>query len=284
MRKYNLDMFPEPDVQKLYAPVGVLVINPLVNEPFGVFEAKAVRAKGLYHRWGRIGIVLVVLSTLYTVAEALVMPRIDGLRLMSAGMILLGVFGIAIQLYLLSARVKQTWLLNRFGAERVRSIKFQAFPLAATAASADDLTARVNAFYTAEITRLNMELNGGEAALSTFSSISAVKHLAASPAAANAAIFGAAEEAYRDLRFKYQISFAQGEIQALKDAARIVYTSSDPLYLLGAVLTVAALASKVAFGHDAEHLSHWIDFLAVASFIGGLSKTILDNASLSDTS
>jgi hypothetical protein len=55
------------------------------------------------------------------------------------------------------------------------------------------------------------------------------------------------------------------------------------LYLLGAGLAVAALISKLVRPDDTG-VSNWIDFVAIAAFVIGLLKTILDNASLGETS
>jgi hypothetical protein len=280
---HNRDLFPTPEAQNLYKLVKPILVNPLIDNRFMEHEKAASSAKSYYHRRGRLGMFLVLMSALFTIAEALVIPDFPGLRLVSLAAVIIGAIGLTIQVHLLVAEKKQDWLIHRFAAERLRSIKFQAYPLALDASSTDELAAKVDAFYSMEAQRLEMELNAEDAALILFSPTSAVVRATSAVTPANAAIEAMARSAYRELRIAYQRRFATGEIQSLQKQQRIGYTSADVLYLLGAGLTVAALTCKLAFP-AAITWSNWIDFLAVTSFIVGLFKTIMDNASLAETS
>jgi hypothetical protein len=284
MQVHNRDVFPTQDIQQLYGPIEPIVTNELVDRPFSAHETEATRMKRQYHRRGRIALLLVLLSAMFTLAEALILPDFYGDHLVSILFVICAVIGLVIQIHLIWKKKKQSWLLHRFAAERLRSIKFQAYPLALHASSTPDLQTRVNAFYTAEVARLQMELNAGYSVLSRFSPRKAVAKLP--PPAASAPdpqIISAAQNAYRELRLNYQIRFATGEIQLLQEKQRIGYTSSDVLYLFGAGLTAAALACKV-LSPSAANVSDWIDFSAVTAFMLSLFKAILDNASLAETS
>jgi len=280
---HNRDLFPTQDVQTLYKSVKPLVVNPLVDDRFLEHEKAASDAKKLYHGRGRVGMLLVLVSALFTIAQALVIPAFPGLRFVSTFAIVLGSIGLAIQIHLLVTKKKQLWLLHRFAAERLRSIKFQAYPLALPAGSTEDLKLKADVFYSREVARLEMELNAQDAALVLFSPANAVAQATSETDPADQEIETMARSAYRELRIAYQRRFATGEIQLLQQQQRIGYTSADVLYLLGAALTVAALTSKLAFP-TAVTWSNWIDFLAVTAFIVGLFKTIMDNASLAETS
>jgi len=284
MQVHNRDVFPTPEIKQLYSPIEPIVTNELVDKPFSAHEEEATRMKRQYHRRGRFALLLVLFSVLFTLAEALVLPDFYGEHQLSILLVICAVIGLAIQIHLIKKKKKQSWLLHRFAAERLRSIKFQAYPLALQATSTPDLQTKVNAFYTEEVAHLQTELNAGYAVLSRFSPRKAVAKLPP-PAGSTPSpeIISAAQNAYRELRLDYQIHFATGEIQLLQEKQRVGYTSSDVLYLLGAGLTAAALACKVFFP-SAANASDWIDFSAVTAFMLSLFKAILDNASLAETS
>ncbi len=283
MEIHNRDLFPPEDLKKLYSAVEPLIVNPLVDAPFKKHERAAVEAKKSYHRFGRLAAVFVLISVLFTVAESLVIPPFCGLRFVVIPFLGIGMVGLGIQVHLLITKKKHLWLIHRFAAERIRSMKFQAYPLAMSAATREQLEHQVGAFYEHEIARLEMELNSGEASLQLFSPAKAVTQFSTRLTAANAAIGDAAREAYRELRIAYQKRFATGEIQKLQVQQRIGYTTADILYLSGASLAIASLICISLFP-NAIVISHWIDFLAVTGFILGLMNTIMENASLAESS
>ncbi|MEW5683947.1 MAG: hypothetical protein AB1942_03405 [Pseudomonadota bacterium] len=283
MEVHNRDVFPTPELRQVYEPIAGLLDNPVIDAAFRRHEAAAVRAKALYHRLGRAGMVLIMASAVFTVAEALVLPEFRGRSALSIILVMLGGLGIGLHVYLMATGMKTRWLLERFAAERLRSLKFQAYPLALAASSDTDLVARVRKFSTDETARLAAELNAGEAALRLYAPARGLSDPAAPRAPASAPLVAAALRAYAELRISYQKQFATSEVEALRRAGRGSYTAADILYLLGAGLTVAALVCKIALpGEDLA--SRWIDFLAVSAFILGLGQSIMDNASLSETS
>ncbi|MDB5482462.1 MAG: hypothetical protein JWO83_3515 [Caulobacteraceae bacterium] len=281
---HNRDIFPPHELVELYRDIGPIVVNPVVDNAFRRHEAAAVVARRTYHQRGRIGMVLVLLSALFTVAMALILPHdTPPLKAISIVVIFIGAGGLSIQIHQLLTGQKKLWLMNRFAAERIRSIKFQAYQLAAVARSREDLQARADAFYTQELGHLNAELNAGAAALTLFSPSGAFADLRSSSPPANGDLSAIATDAYRELRIEYQRRFAAAEIQKLGEKQRVHYAWADILYLAGVALTVAALVCKLIFPHNTT-FEHWIDFLAVGAFIGGLLRAIIDNASLADTS
>jgi hypothetical protein len=228
---------------------------------------------------------LILVSMLTTLSVAYLIPPFPRPTALVVAAIILGVFGLVIQIHLLFAKTKQSWLLNRFAAERLRSIKFQAYSLSTISVTTADLERQANAFYAAEVARLLAEMNAAEAALIRFSPREATMR---APAPGNATplnldIARLARDAYRDLRIVYQRRFAAGEVEALKQSRRIGSTIADMLYILGVVLTICALAINLGVP-AASTLTHWIDFLALSAFVMGLLKAIMDNASLVETS
>jgi hypothetical protein len=283
MESHNQDVFAPNELIKLFDVCRPVFTNPRIDAAFLRYERIAVAAKRNYHRQGRIGGVLVLVSVLFTVAEALIIPvEIPVMGILSFAAILIGILGVGVQIHLIMTGKKKSWLVSRFAAERLRSIKFQAYQLAYVARSEDDLAARVDAFYVAELSRLHSELNAGEAALSLFSPKVAVTKLETPMRPVSAALSTAMQDSYRELRLKYQLRFATGEIQKLRNSQRVGYALADILYMTGAILSIVALISKL-FGPFRAEVANGINFAAIAAFIVGLTLTIFENASLSES-
>lgn len=284
MKTHNSDMFPEPATLSLYSALAPLLRNSIVDDPFLFHESESTAAKRRYHFFGRLGMILVVGSTLFTVADALLFSP-SGLQngLIDSLMILLGIVGIGLQIWLLQTKQKQRWLVNRYAAERLRSIKFQAYPLARRARDTEELSRIVQKFYAAQIMRLQMELNARDAVLAMFSPASSVILRDVFAKSSNDVLCALASDAYKDLRINYQKRFAADESKILQGRRRLGYASADLLYVTGVLLVFAALIIRIFFLSSVD-LSRWIDFFAIAAFVLGLAKSLIDNASLSETS
>lgn len=273
-------MFPSADLLALYQPAAVVMKNDALDRRFAQHENNAAKAKRTYHALGRGAVLLVLVSAIFTLAQVFgFLP--GGNRMLAALMAVLGCCGLAIQLYLFVSGNKSRWLLNRFAAERLRSLKFQAFAIVSDSRDAADLQARVKEFYGAQLARLEMELNAGEAALGLFLPIDAI---ACKPCAVsvNPNLIGAARHAYRELRIVYQRRFAASQIGKLRTTERVATSAADFLYLSGAILTVLGLLA-FALQYPLATI-RLIEFVAAAAFVVGLSKTVLDNASLAEAS
>lgn len=283
MEKHNSDLFPGRETLELYSTIAPLIQNPIVDEPFKIREASALRAKHSYHFQGRVGMLLIVISSLFTLAEALVLPPFAGRAVAGIAMIVFGVAGMAIQVRLLLVRRKQDWLLNRFAAERLRSIKFQAFPLADSAVDVNDLQRVVNEFYARETTRLAAEMNARDAALALFSPKAAVQILKSPKKPVNDALGTKARDAYRELRIAYQLRFAADEVASLRRRQRVSFATADLLFIGGTMLILFALFCRMTLP-ELSALSRWLDFLALSAFVLGLANSLFENASLTETS
>lgn len=282
--QHNLDVLPEQHTIDAYASVAPLVVNPIVNDAFAQREEAAKEAKNTYHGVGRLAILLIAAGALFSVAEALILPEFAYTFVASAIFAGLSVVGLLLQLYILATRQKSRWLVNRFAAERLRSIKFCGYIVADNATDLADLQRRADDFYMKAVAQLSNDLNAELVALKKFSPVRTVDALTAlAPAApappASQAISATAREAYLELRVRYQGRFAANETARLQSGKRALELSSGVLYLIGAVVVVLALASRFLGWHTAL-----IDFIAVGLFILGLSMAILENASLAPDS
>ena len=284
MQEANRDLFPTDATVSLFEPVRPLLVNRLVDSAFNKHNDASVAAKKVYHLLGRIATILIAVSAIYTLADALVIPSYSGTNFVAAAIGLAAGLGIVIQVYILITNQKREWLLNRYAAERLRAIKFQAYLLASTASDTDDLETRANAYVQEKITQLTNELNSDMAALDRFTPSQALQLVETPRKAANPELEKSAKAAYLELRVVYQKRFADSELRRLDNQQRVINTSADLLYLLASFLVFGSLIVKVTASGGTGALGNWLDFLAVTTFIIGISKEILENAALGEQS
>lgn len=279
MEIHNRDLTPTEAMADIYSRIAPLIGNALIVQAFGAFETRAVAAKKQYHGLGRLGMALVLVGTFYSIAERLILPDFPGKWFVGAGAIVAGLGGLGLQAFLHFSHAKQKWLLARFGAERVRSIAFQAYPLAHQATDTPALKTAADAFYGKALVELEAELNTGPAALELYAPDKAFAPPPCDlPQPANPDLADLAAKAFVELRLDYQQRFASSEMLRLNTVARIGETVADFLYLAGGGLAVSALIIKFALP-EWNLLSAWIDFIAISAFIVGLSKIVFDAAS-----
>ena len=278
MNVHNRDLQPSDEIKAMFTQLGTLIANSQIDEAFSCYEKRAVTAKIRYHYIGRFGMAFVLISTFYTVAESLVIPTFQGERFVSAIAIAVGIVGLGLQAFLFASHAKQRWLMARFGAERVRSIAFQAYSLVQAATDISALENALNDFYTQSLAKLQAELNTGPAALDLYVPSAALMLPSVPNKAQNQELVARARQAFVELRLTYQQRYASSENLRLEENGRVGESLSDFLYLTGGVLAIAALCVKLALP-DHANLSAWIDFTAVTAFIFGLSKVVFDAAS-----
>jgi hypothetical protein len=276
MQEPNRDLFPTAAMLERFPTITPLLVNEPVDNAFKHHEVISVAAKRLYHRLGLLSIILVGGSAIYTVADTLLMKGAAG-QLVSLGAAIAGSIGLGAQIFMLAAKLKSKWLVNRFACERLRSLKFQAYSIAATAADEEELAKRLKPYCAAELAKLEAELNMGIATFETFVPDKAVIVPARGPGPVNPTMVREAIEAFRELRVQYQDRFAAGELHRLKEHRRAFHSAADTLYFAGACLVLLSLLSKIV---PAIPISAWVDFLAISAFILSISKDVLDNAAL----
>ena len=280
MQVANRDMFPTPEMRARFPAITALLTNEPVDAAFNRHEALSVRAKRAYHRLGLASIILISGAAIYTIAETLLFR---GLAPSWVGilMAIAAAFGLGAQVYMLAARLRSVWLINRFACERLRSIKFQAYALASGATSSEDLAARVAAFTATELAKLAEEVNTGIAVFENFVPERLVIDPGPPSGPGSPDIIREATTAYEELRITYQDRFAAAELLRLRQNRRFFHSAADLIYFAGAVLVLLSLLSKVVPGIP---ISTWVDFFAISCFVASLSKLVLDNASLTEPS
>ncbi|MFN7163692.1 MAG: hypothetical protein ACK4P2_02635 [Hyphomonas sp.] len=280
MENPNRDMFPAADMRARFKSIGALLTNEPVDSAFLSHEALSVAAKRLYHRLGLASVVLISGSTVYTIAETLLFHGLAPPAL-SLAMAVAAMLGISSQVFMLAAKLRSKWLVNRFACERLRSMKFQAYALAAGARAEEELAEAVAAFSRIELTRLESELNVGIAIFENFVPERIIPDPEPPAFPGDAAIIREATLAYRELRIQYQDRFAMRELHRLKENRRFFHSAADLIYFAGACLVLLSLLAKIIPGMP---ITAWVDFLAISAFVASLSKLVLDSASLTDPS
>ena len=284
MKVANRDMFPSEATQARFDKIMPLIINPLLDAAFLSHDQRAIKAKRLYHRVGRFAILLIAVSAIYTIADALILepnPVTDIMTTLAATM---AIVGIALQSYIILTQQKQTWLLNRFASERIRSLKFQSFHLGDNVKDKTALQKAVQAFSADELSRLENDLNTGMGVLERFNPETALKtppHLRSDKADPDMA--QQSKAAYEELRVRYQTNFAVGEVSHLRGRLRAITSLQDVMYFAAAACAFLSLGLKLIEVRPAG-FTDWVDFAAVTLFVAGATKAITDNALLEEQS
>ncbi len=284
MQTPNRDLFATDTTQSHYKLITPLIHLAILDDVFIGHERQANAAKKRYHYLGQIAILLVAASAIFTIAEALILKGILNNVILKFAAVTMAGIGIVLQWYLIGTKQKQKWILNRFAAERLRSLKFQAFQLAQSAKNTDHLETLTQTFVQKHLARLENEMNAGIAVLKNFSPGTVMEPMKLPKKAAHAGIATMAREAYMELRVAYQRNFALGEVVAFSGRRRIFNSTQDMIYLGAAVFAFISLGVKIAEPVWTGLDTAWIDFTAVTLFILGSTEAIMDNALLEEQS
>ncbi|HTR85399.1 MAG TPA: hypothetical protein VMI56_13035 [Reyranella sp.] len=282
MKAHNLDIHPAGDIVALYPGISALADNTLVKRAFDRYEAAANRSKAVYHRYGALSVWLIAASAIYSVAYGIFDLEFPGRFHVSLFFAACAAVALAIQVWFWRARPKNAWLVARYAAERVRSIKFQGFTTVFTAGDAGDLAARADAYYGAALAELESELNGDVAVLRAFKSDEAIDLVDEPAQPASPALYDNARRAFRALRLDYEERFARSAVEALEERGHLWRGSADYLFVTGALLVLVTIVAR-AYGFD-HAVQRVLEFVAVSVFILSASLALLEHASLAAVS
>lgn len=284
METNNRDVFPADATRAVHAPIEALIETPDLDREFLRRDAIAIKAKKRFHTYGQSAIMLIALSAIYTIAEALLFSNWPHRNITSFIAVFMAGVGLMFQAYIMLTDQKPKWLLNRYAVERLRSLKFQAFAYAHTAKDDAALKSSVLDHSRRGLALLENELNAGISVVRTFSPPKGLIIPVQPKKTANTAIAAAAKDAYIDLRVDYQKRFAQSELESFSNRRKWLTSSQDIIYLCAASFAFIALGAKLLPQIGLTLPTAWIDFLAVFFFILGATEAIMDNATLEEQS
>lgn len=280
----NRDVFPDLVNDPAFSSIACLLTNPALDAAFLEYEERAKTAKRRFHTYGRWAIALITLAAIYSVVETIFILEFAGGFWLSLAAALGASLGIVIQLWIFISKQKEKWLLNRFAAERVRSLKFQAYQCAAHARDPEELEQAVKSFTKSSLSELKEELNAGASAAFTFTPRKGICRWTKDGSGTSDELLALARQAFQRLRINYQLRFAQSELERIKRAQRLFSGVEDFLYIAAAIAAVIALGTKsLVIAGLAQPLAI-IDFVPIALFILGASVAIINNATLDDPS
>lgn len=279
----NKDIFPDAAVVQAFPNAAPAIENSLTREAFDIYESRARRARDIYVKWGSRAVWLIALAAAFTVWEALLLEytsdRVSKIaHALSIVFPLIAFFGICVHTILYIRKTKYRWILNRFAAERVRSIHFQSFSFAETATSTSDLATKVADYSRTSLAALEHELNVG---FSVFRDLSPenVVSVGSIENARTAICMPDCVRAYSILRVEYQHKFALGEVERVERGSRVKHLFSDTAYLVGASSVLVTLILKLAFPLELLWIAIF-EFAIVLLLLFGFLERFLEQISI----
>lgn len=283
---HNQDIAPRDDPR--YPDIGALLKNEELWQEFGRYEARANALKQRYARLGVLSVLLIGGGALYATFRWVAADLI-WYRHLDLPVAVIGLAGLILDTYLRRSKLKTQWLINRFAAERLRSVKFQVYAASSYANDAAQLTAIVEDRTKAMIQGVRQELNIPEGALDSFHPPSAIAldflpPPPAVPSEENQKFLRQAVADYRQSRIRYQHVFAKNESRDIAGRQRPYNSWSDALFVLGAFVLFAGLSIRFFAGDpglapEREALANWLEAIGIAFFIGTAIGNVLSSGS-----
>lgn len=238
----NPDIDTPSDLVAAYPAFPNLLANEQVRAAFATQEQRATRAKRIYTILGHIGLFAAFLSftaVIFIVSlehfffeEPKFFRPSDELwfKFIFFGV---GLTGLAAQMALLFSPLKKRWLNARFRAERLRSIKFQAFQ--AAACGGDSAVAAFTSRAVAVLKSDTEDEDNALAARHNFNPEAELARVDGEPCAAGHDL-KQLRECYAKLRVDRQATFASGELKRITEERRLPASASEIAFWLGAAL------------------------------------------------
>ena len=237
--EYNKDIDPDESEDGPYGKIIHFVKSPSLKAYFDAKEKASSRNKAIYQLGSLIAYALIGVGITASSYLVLVNTQTPPPNILKA-MTLSTLFGSAIQLFLWMGRFKMNWLLARYAAERVRSVKAQLIAEAAFHPSEELTPETAENFVALQLTNIAHALNSGIPALS----LTDPKELVQinKNAVDTYAHYPLVLSAYQTYRVKFQRNFALGEKGRLQTNVE-EYKGLGTAMILLLAITAAALTS-----------------------------------------
>lgn len=269
----NRDIKPYARLALAFPALKPVIDNREVADAFAVHETAAVRWKALYTLLGRTALVcifLVMAFFAYSFIPGRLYATAESLRAFFA---VIAALGLGSQLVLIFGRIKERWLVERFAAERLRCLKFQAFAVVAVCEDASELAPKVAAFTNENLARLEQEILGGRSALHEFSPSEQSIKLKSQGFGAPPELVRDAFSVYDTLRLEVQLQHFGEQARLSEERARMPSFLSELAFGLGAVLAFIDICAATwkGLGHGgmsaAGPFELWLAFFTLLLFI-----------------
>ena len=274
---HNRDIAPRETVDR--PNIGPLTANETLWDAFQSYERQAVKLSARYSFIGKLCVSLIWVSATYAAFRWVARDMAwyawyQGVDLI---VVVAGVIGLALDIFLRTSDLKRRWLLNRFAAERLRSVKFQAYALAASTRDKVELAERVQDFTRKSIEALIQETRFPSAALNKFDPVKALQvpdeqGADAPEAGANTEILKEAIDDFRRWRTEYQHDFANNMKGEIVSRSRVYTSLSDGLFFIGALAVVVTLVARFIIENATNSALpsgtfDWMEAVGIALFV-----------------
>jgi hypothetical protein len=228
------DIDPPSEFLRIHSEYYELLANKAIAQRSAAFEQTAGRDKQAYTLLGLLSLGAAIVSITALAYSLTLMPEPGGLSVLTLPLAVLGAAGIAAQLGLLASPLKDRWLGARYAAERLRSIKFQAFQHAACAGT--DHEAAVTAFTQRALGALALELVHPAVSMRRFDPDESLGDAPRPAAPLAPERLEELKATYRELRLDYQSAHALNRITQLRGESRLPAAASEISFWAGAAL------------------------------------------------
>ncbi|HEX4160741.1 MAG TPA: hypothetical protein VHY79_19895 [Rhizomicrobium sp.] len=263
-------MAPSPQLADSFQSLRPLIVNDRVSQAFDRHERAARRWKRMHSTLGRLALVCISLVMLFfdfefTLGHIFPVPQI--LSRCVAAIAALGIFA---QLALVFFRIKERWILERFAAERLRCLKFQAFAFIPLVPDPAALESAVAVFVDKQIALLHQELMAGRRAIDNFSPSDVAIPSESERQRGNTPSVAEAFTLYKSIRLDVQEQHFSGQAHLSDERGRYPALFSEMAFVVGATLAiihVIAAALNPTLLSDNGRLEIWLSFFTMGSFI-----------------
>jgi hypothetical protein len=267
----NRDINATSDLGEAYPALSPLIDNIRIADAFALHERAAIKWKRIYERLGRAGLLCVLLAMIvfdYQVTLQHLYGNPDFLNAAGAG---LAILGLASQIILLASHAKDKWITQRFVAERLRCLKFQAFAQISRSSSPEILRQNVTVWTNEALASLKQEMMGGLSAVLDFSPSEHVVPCYESSAAGDPALVADGLKIYDALRLNVQAQHFAERHQLAESKARWPEVVSQFCFGAGALLAFAQILETGWSGFGTENVvtmsGYWQAWLAFATLL-----------------
>ncbi|MEM1380988.1 MAG: hypothetical protein AAGH41_10230 [Pseudomonadota bacterium] len=284
--KYNSDIFIDSAEAETFAPIQDFLSAPALQERFAAEDRRSTTNKRLYRLFSFSVFLLVGVGVIASLCLVTVLSGDDAepwLLSLAGGLSYATLVATAVQIVIWNQRFREKWLLARYAAERLRSVKAQLIatagllpPAQLNAETADRITKR-------HLVDLDQVVASGLTEVCDIDP-SELFNLYTDDDVTHPHL-GVSVEAYTQYRTKYQLRFARGEVALLEARERDVMSIVNTVVLFAGIF--AACLSSLTFFESVTPLpfdQNVLIFISLSLFVASALLNAVERTSLSEPS